>query len=68
MSTKQVIVKHKGGRPVTGRTKSKPSITMDKKIEKMGKKAARLEGMSFSAWVERACRETLATITGKASA
>lgn len=58
--------KPKIGRPATGITKTKPSITMDKKIEKMARKAASLEGLSFSSWVERAVRENLASITGKA--
>lgn len=58
--------KRKVGRPATGITKTKPSITMDKKIEKMARKAATLEGLSFSSWVERSVRESLADITGKA--
>jgi len=68
MSAKPVPQKRKVGRPRTGITKNKPSITMDKRVEKMSRKAALLEGLSFSAWVERACREGLAKITGKAEA
>lgn len=39
---------------------------MDKRVEKMARKAATLEGVSFSSWVERAVKENLAAITGKA--
>lgn len=66
MSAKPVKTKRKIGRPATGITKSKPSITMDKKIEKMARKAATLEGISFSAWVERACRSNLQSVVEKA--
>ena len=66
MTKKQVPQKRKVGRPATGITKNKPSITMDRNVETLARRAASDEGMSFSAWVERACRETLSTITGKA--
>jgi len=76
MSAKPVPQKRKVGRPRTGITKNKPSITMDKRVEKMSRKAALLEGRSFSAWVETACREKLeqvirenqAVISGKVGA
>lgn len=53
------------GRPATGITKSRPSITIDKKIEKMGRKAALLEGISFSAWVEKSIRMNLDAVVGR---
>jgi predicted HicB family RNase H-like nuclease len=65
MSAKQ---KARVGRPPTGITKSRPSITMDKKVEKAARKAASLEGVSFSSWVERAVRENIAALIGKAGA
>jgi predicted HicB family RNase H-like nuclease len=36
---------------------------MDRKTEKLARKAATTEGISFSAWVERAVRDNLAAIT-----
>lgn len=53
----------KVGRPATGITKVKPSITMDLNVEKMGKEAALTEGISFSSWVENAVKKHLHTIT-----
>lgn len=66
MSAKQTKPKRRIGRPATGKTKVKPSITMDMKIEKLARKAAFSEGVSLSAWIERAVRENLAAINGKA--
>jgi predicted HicB family RNase H-like nuclease len=56
--------KRKAGRPATGITKTKPSITIDRETEQQARKAAMAEGISFSAWVERAVRANLSTVTG----
>ncbi len=47
------------GRPATGVTKGRSSISLDFRLLKMAKKAAFSEGMSFSAWIERCVEETL---------
>lgn len=67
MSAKRVTQKRKVGRPATGITKTKPSITMDKRVEKLARKAAFSEGLSLSAWIERAVRENLAAVVAKQS-
>jgi len=58
MSAKQATTKGPG-RPATGNTKAKPGITIDLKVYKQAKKRAFASNMSFSAWVEKAVRETL---------
>ena len=65
MSAKQSTQKNKVGRPATGITKAKPSITMDEKLMKRARKAAFAEGVTFSNWVERAVRDNLAAIAAK---
>jgi hypothetical protein len=56
------------GRPATGPTKGRPSITMDGKLMEQAKQAAWGLGISFSAFVEQSVAENLAALVANTEA
>lgn len=62
MSAANIIKLKKPGRPATGITKARPSLTIDAKLLKRAKKAAFAEGVALSAWIERCVRTELSPV------
>ena len=56
------------GRPATGITKTKPGLTIDKKLVAKAKRAAFREGISFSQYVEKAIAHYFQTQTAESDA
>lgn len=56
MSAKPKPTTRKPGRPPTGETKTKPSLSIDIRLLKIAKKQAAVEKVSFSSWVEDALK------------